>query len=99
LLAAAGIFLSGMVTTPLKRIPHEETVALPAVSRFGIGRFMPQRVRRQTATVIESIGGAGTFDGIVLSGLAATMLAYPPPRHRMDGVFTPGRLHVKQIAA
>jgi len=29
----------------------------------------------RTATGVASIGGAGTFDGIVLSGMVATLLA------------------------
>lgn len=58
LLAAAGIFLGGMVNIPIKRIPLEETVELSAVQLFGIGRLLPQRVRRQTATVIAvNVGG------------------------------------------
>lgn len=58
LLAASGIFLGGMINIPVKRIPREETVEIPAIQLFGIGRLMPQRVRRQTATVIAiNVGG------------------------------------------
>jgi len=58
LLAVGGIFIGGMINIPVKRIPREETVEIPAIQLFGIGRLMPQRVRRQTSTVIAiNVGG------------------------------------------
>ena len=58
LLAASGIFLGGLINIPVKRIPREETVEIPAIRLFGIGRLMPRRIRRQTMTVIAvNVGG------------------------------------------
>ncbi len=58
LLAAAGIFLGGLVNIPVKRLVREETVEVPAVRLFGLGQLMPQWVRRQTYTVIAvNVGG------------------------------------------
>ena len=71
LLAASGIFLGGLINIPVKRIPREETIELPAIRLFGMGRLMPQRVRRQTTTVIAiNVGGC-----IVPTGLAIYQLA------------------------
>ena len=47
-----------MINIPVKRIQREETVEIPAIRLFGIGRLMPRRVRRQTMTVIAvNVGG------------------------------------------
>lgn len=67
LLAATGIFLGGIINIPVKRIPREETVVVPAIRLFGIGRLMPHRVKRQTTTVIAiNVGGCLVPTGLAL---------------------------------
>lgn len=56
--AAAAIFLGGMVNIPVRKIPREEVVEIPAISLFGAGRLLRRRVRRETHTVIAvNVGG------------------------------------------
>lgn len=58
LAVAAGIFLGGMVNIPLKKIPRDEVMAVPAIGLFGLGRMMPRLVRRRSYTVIAvNLGG------------------------------------------
>lgn len=58
LAVAAGIFLGGMINIPLKKIPRDEVMMVPAVDLFGLGRFVPRLVRTRTHTVIAvNVGG------------------------------------------
>lgn len=55
---AAGIFLGGMVNIPVRRIPREEVMAVPAIGLFGLGRLVPRLVRRRSYTTIAvNLGG------------------------------------------
>lgn len=66
LLAAVGIFLGGAINVPVRRIPREEILELPAVAVFGLGRFLPRPVRRRTYTVIAvNVGGCLIPCGLV----------------------------------
>ena len=49
---AIGIFAGGAINIPVKRIPREETLEVPMVQLFGIGRFVPRTVTRRTYTTI-----------------------------------------------
>ncbi|NIP59124.1 MAG: DUF1614 domain-containing protein [Gemmatimonadetes bacterium] len=58
LLAAVGIFMGGVVNIPVKKIPREEIVEIPALPLFGLGQLLPRVVRRRTHTVIAvNVGG------------------------------------------
>ena len=58
LLAAVGIFMGGVLNIPVKKIPREEIVEVPAITLFGFGRLLPRTVRRKTHTVIAvNVGG------------------------------------------
>ncbi|MFW6079942.1 MAG: DUF1614 domain-containing protein [Gemmatimonadota bacterium] len=70
LLIAIGIFLGGTVNIPIRRIPREETIAVPAFSLFGIPRLLPRVVRRRSYTVIAvNLGGC-----VIPTGVAAYQL-------------------------
>lgn len=57
-LAAAGIFLGGMINVPIRRIAREEVTEVGPFTLFGFGRMFPQLVRRRTYTIIAlNVGG------------------------------------------
>ncbi|MCF8024780.1 MAG: DUF1614 domain-containing protein [Desulfobacteraceae bacterium] len=82
LLAAMGIFIGGMINIPVRRIERNQPFDTSSCA-FCAGVLGPLigadllhlKEIGKLNTGVASIGGAGTFDGIVLSGLLATLLA------------------------
>ena len=80
-----GILLPGLVPTAVAAVlallfaPHDATPPVARVAGVAgplIGADLPHlREIEQSAVGLASIGGAGTFDGIVLSGVVAACLA------------------------
>lgn len=57
-LAAAAIFLGGVVNVPVKRIPRDELIEVAPFGLFGLEQMIPRLVRRRTYTLIAvNIGG------------------------------------------
>jgi uncharacterized membrane protein len=74
-LAVVGILAGSPFNIPVKRIPRTEVVPADPLAVFGLSGWWPSFRRIRRDTVIVGLGGAGTFDGIVLSGIVAAYLA------------------------
>ncbi|MFW6081735.1 MAG: DUF1614 domain-containing protein [Desulfosalsimonas sp.] len=87
LLAAAGIFMGGMINIPVNRIPRQDAFESAPNVMFGVDRFLPARTRQTQYTVLAvNFGGcivpciivlyqlgrlAGFGPGAIASALAA----------------------------
>lgn len=58
-LAAAGIFLGGLINIPVTRIAREEPIDIMPVMLFGLRRFFkPQYIQRTYTVIAVNLGGA-----------------------------------------
>jgi uncharacterized membrane protein len=67
--------LGSYVNIPITELPAERVLSDKEVWFFGMRYVVPSVAQWPRTVVAVNLGGAGTFDGVFLSGIIAVLLA------------------------